>query len=90
MPESITKSCKKCKKTFLIIPQEAAFYATKHLPTPDHCHECRRNRRKGLRNEHKLYNRKCAKCGTGFKTTYSESSPYIIYCEKCYFEAIAD
>ena len=88
MAESLTKSCKKCKKDFLIIAQEAAFYATKKLPVPDCCHECRRNRRQSLRNERKLYDRKCAKCGTAFMTTYPGSSPYVIYCERCYFDSV--
>jgi hypothetical protein len=73
---------------FLIIPQEQQFYKQKQLPLPVQCHECRRNRRHALRNKRKLYNGKCHKCGAELESTYSESSPYIIYCEKCYYAEI--
>ncbi|MBU0578184.1 zinc-ribbon domain containing protein [Patescibacteria group bacterium] len=88
MKDSVTKKCQGCKKEFLIIPQEQSFYEKKKLPTPSNCHECRRNRRKSLRNERKLYQRKCDKCDKDLESTYPKNSPYIIYCEECYYNEV--
>ncbi|PIZ70912.1 hypothetical protein COY07_05915 [Candidatus Peregrinibacteria bacterium CG_4_10_14_0_2_um_filter_43_11] len=88
MEKSITKTCAGCKKEFLIIPQEKAFYEQKNLPFPSSCHECRKIRRQGLRNDRKLYQRNCDQCGISLETTYAKDSPYIIYCEKCYFDSV--
>lgn len=78
--------CKACKKEFLIIPQEQAFYTKKGLPKPENCPECRRKRRLSLRNERKLYKRKCDKCSKDMVSTYSAESPYKVYCQECYWE----
>jgi len=89
MIEKSTKhKCKICGKEFLIISQEKDFYEKTSLPIPQNCPECRRDRRRALRNEKKLYDRKCNKCGENLKSTYAPNSPYIIYCEKCYFNYI--
>jgi CxxC-x17-CxxC domain-containing protein len=37
-----------------------------------------------LRNERKLYERKCDKCWVEIKTTYSPDKEEIVYCEECY------
>jgi len=88
MKEKIAKNCVNCKKKFLIIPQELDFYTRKSLPLPKACSPCRRNRRTSLRNERKLYDRKCDKCDISLKSTYPLDSEYIIYCEKCYLNSI--
>ncbi len=88
MKNSLTKNCRQCKKEFNIIPQEKAFYVKKRLPLPLNCHECRRNRRRSLRNERRLYKRKCDKCDVKLASTYSPDTPYIIYCEDCYYNEI--
>ena len=56
------RACELCSKPFLIIAQEQDFYLKKDLPWPAHCPECRQKRRLSLRNERKLYRRKCNKC----------------------------
>lgn len=78
--------CKACSKEFLIIPQEQAFYKKKGLPKPENCPECRRKRRLSLRNERKLYKRKCDKCSKDMVSTYSPESPYKVYCQECYWQ----
>ncbi|MEK7547276.1 MAG: zinc-ribbon domain containing protein [Patescibacteria group bacterium] len=78
-------TCKGCNKEFLIIPQEQVFYQKKGLPTPENCPDCRRKRRLSLRNERKLYKRKCDKCQKEVISTYSPESKYIIYCQECYW-----
>lgn len=78
--------CKACSKEFLIIPQEQTFYTKKGLPKPENCPECRRKRRLSLRNERKLYKRKCDKCSKDMVSTYSPESPYKVYCQECYWQ----
>jgi len=41
-----------------------------------------------LRNERKLWERKCDKCQKGIETTYSPEQPEKIYCEACYLEEV--
>ncbi len=84
--ESTKKSCAHCGKDFLIIGPEAKFYERKKLPQPENCSECRQKRRLSLRNERKLFKRKCDKCEKGIVSTYREESPYKIYCQECYWE----
>jgi hypothetical protein len=88
MAESIKKICKKCSKEFLIIQQENSFYEKKKLPMPENCPECRRNRRSDLRNKRELFDRACDKCGKALISTYKKDSPYIVYCEECYVQAL--
>lgn len=78
--------CKACDKDFLIIVPEQAFYKKKGLPWPENCPECRRKRRLSLRNERTLFKRKCDKCKKDIVSTYSADSPYMVYCQECYWE----
>lgn len=80
--------CSQCNKQFLIIDKEQEFYKKKDLPWPNNCPECRQKRRLSLRNERKLYKRKCDKCGQDMITTYRPDSPYIIYCQECFWRHI--
>lgn len=82
------KTCAQCTKPFLIIDQEQAFYKKKDLPWPENCPECRQKRRLALRNERKLYKRKCDKCQKDMITTYQPDSPYIVYCQECFWQHI--
>jgi hypothetical protein len=90
MEKSETKICKQCQKNFLITIQEQAFYDRKKLPQPLNCSECRRNRRASLRNPRKLYKRTCDNCKIPLQSTYPTTSPYAVYCEKCYLETLGD
>lgn len=82
---SAKATCKACAKDFLIIAQEQAFYKKKGLPFPENCPDCRRKRRLSLRNERKLHKRKCDKCSKEIVSTYRPDSPYIVYCQECYW-----
>ncbi|MFA7278409.1 MAG: zinc-ribbon domain containing protein [Candidatus Gracilibacteria bacterium] len=81
-------TCKTCGKDFLIIDQEQAFYAKKELPMPVICPKCRQDERLAMRNERNLYKRKCDKCGNDMIATYAPDSPYVIYCQKCFWEYV--
>ncbi|MBI5152429.1 zinc-ribbon domain containing protein [Candidatus Peregrinibacteria bacterium] len=87
MPDE-KKVCKTCTKPFLIIEQEQAFYKKKDLPRPENCPECRQKRRLSLRNERRLYKRKCDKCQKEIISTYSPDSKYIVYCQECFWKHI--
>lgn len=90
-PDDIVKeilSCKICGKIYKIIKEELAFYRRMNLPIPEHCMDCRHKRRLSLRSPRRLLDRHCRKCGSPTKTAYSENSPEIVYCERCYLETI--
>ncbi|PIP66653.1 hypothetical protein COW94_00635 [Candidatus Peregrinibacteria bacterium CG22_combo_CG10-13_8_21_14_all_44_10] len=87
MPDE-TKTCEQCTKPFLIIQQEQDFYKKKDLPWPANCPECRQKRRLSLRNERKLYKRDCDSCKKSMITTYRPDSPYIVYCQECFWKHI--
>tara|TARA_B100000315_G_C14297812_1_gene460415 strand:+ start:249 stop:527 length:279 start_codon:yes stop_codon:yes gene_type:complete len=80
------EKCKACSKDFLIIEQEQKFYKKKDLPFPENCPDCRQKRRLSLRNERKLYKRKCDKCTKDMISTYSPDSKYIVYCQECFWK----
>lgn len=81
-------TCKNCSKDFVVIAQEAAFYANKKLPLPDHCPACRHAQRMALRSERKLYRRACDKCKKSILSVYPEDAPYVVYCPTCFWENI--
>lgn len=77
-----------CGKEFNIIDQEEKFYTMKKLPLPEFCPACRHKQRMALRNERKLYPRKCDNCKQGMLSTFPQESPYKVYCQKCFWENI--
>lgn len=81
-------ACKTCNKNFKIVPQELKLYRQLELPIPHDCQECRHHQRMATENPRKHWSRTCAKCGTSIQTTYSPDKPEIVYCEKCYLEAV--
>lgn len=80
--------CETCGKNFKIIPEELAFYKQVGIPIPRQCFYCRHKVRKSLRNPRHLWPRNCQKCNTEILTTYSPQRPEIVFCEKCYLEAV--
>jgi DNA-directed RNA polymerase subunit RPC12/RpoP len=80
--------CMDCSKDFLVIDQEAKFYADKGLPNPDQCPACRHKIRMALRNERALYKRTCDCCNESMLATYPEDAPYKVYCQKCFWENV--
>lgn len=80
--------CPGCGKNYKILDQELRFLRQQNIPILGQCAYCRIKQRELLRNNRELFNRTCAKCGVGFKTTYAPDRPETIYCEKCYLEAV--
>ena len=81
-------ACKNCRKNYRIIRQELDFYGAQNLAIPRLCHVCRYTERLRWRNPYRLYARKCDKCGTDIKTTYSPDRPEKVYCEACYLKEV--
>ena len=80
--------CIESGKPFKIIPQEFKLYQSHGLPLPVYNHEVRHLHRRTKQNPHHVWDRNCAKCATGIKTSYDPERPEIVYCEKCYLEAV--
>ncbi len=79
------KSCRNCKKDFLVEPDDTSFYERVKVPPPAWCPECRQQRRYAWRNERTLYRRTCDLCGKSTVTIYSPTSPYKVYCPPCWW-----
>jgi hypothetical protein len=79
-----------CSTAYRIIPEELQFLKQKNLPLPRYCPNCRHFQRLEYRNYFKLYSRSCMNknCQNVFNTTYAPDRPEIIYCEKCYQNAV--
>ena len=81
-------TCEVTKKSYKIIPQELRFYREMDIPLPKKCFDQRHKERMAQRNPRKLWKRNCNKCEKEMETSYSPDRPEIIYCEKCYLEAV--
>ncbi|MFH1218473.1 MAG: hypothetical protein V1679_01370, partial [Candidatus Peregrinibacteria bacterium] len=80
-----TLSCKSCKKSYKVIPQEIKFYTRLNLPTPLLCPECRYLELRSMRNNPKeLYPRTCSNCHSKISSSYDPARKETIYCEKCF------
>jgi len=80
--------CEVTGKPFRIVKPELEFYRKYNLPLPTKHPDQRHLERMQTRNPRKLRERKCAKCWTDIKTTYSPERPEIVYCESCYSKEI--
>lgn len=85
---SLRQTCANCNKDFLIVDPEQEFYKKKELPLPTECPKCRQDKRLAMRNERNLYKRTCSKCGKDMISTYSAESPYVVYCQTCFWEYV--
>jgi len=81
-------ACQIMGKNYKIQISELDFYRKMKLPVPLKCPEQRFKERMSLRNSKTLWNRKCAKCGVGFETTYSLERKERILCEECYLKEV--
>lgn len=80
--------CIECAKNYRIILQELDLYRKLNVPVPRKCFSCRYLRRIHSRNCLESYYKNCKKCGTKIQTTFSPDDAKIVYCEKCYAEAL--
>lgn len=83
--------CDRCGYNYRLIAQEIQFYKKLNLPLPRQCFNCRHERRMRSRNVRKLWAGACARCGAGFRTSYSpdEQRAYRVYCEACYQQEVS-
>ncbi|MCR4328237.1 MAG: hypothetical protein NUV53_01835 [Patescibacteria group bacterium] len=81
-----TLKCFRCMRNYRLIAKEVGFYTRMKLPIPSECFNCRHARRMQMRNIRALWQGTCARCGTGFETSYSpeQQKEYKMYCEACY------
>ncbi len=87
IPDDILNRAIKCEETwklFKISPFELKFYKDNNLSIPRFHYDTRYKHRLLLKNQRKIYERICEKCGIEIKTTYSPERPEIVYCETCY------
>ncbi len=80
-----TRNCQNCHVDFQIEPQDFAFYEKIKVPPPTFCPQCRFQRRLMFRNERVLYKRTCGLCGKGMISTVTPESPYVVYCNPCWW-----
>ena len=80
--------CEDSKKPFKVTDQELSFYRKMSLPIPHFHPDVRHLNRLKLRNPRKLFDRKCDKCSSAIKTTYSPDRPERVYCEECYLKTV--
>ncbi|MBI4085550.1 MAG: hypothetical protein HY432_03565 [Candidatus Liptonbacteria bacterium] len=81
--------CGNCGKAFRMVTGEYELLKRFGFPLPRLCPDCRHIGRIKKTNPYKLWDRKCAKCGTDIKTSYSPDRPEIVYCESCYNSEVA-
>lgn len=79
-----TRSCKECKNSFVIEPDDFGFYEKMGAPAPANCPECRFKWRALFRNEMTLYSRQCDLCQKKMISVYHAKAPYTVYCQECY------
>jgi hypothetical protein len=80
-----TRHCQNCKSSFVIEPEDFAFYERLKVPAPTWCPECRMRRRLAFRSERALYKRECGLCHAPIITGYPPEAPFPVYCEKCWW-----
>lgn len=80
--------CEQSKKFYKIVKQELEFYRKNGISLPKKHPNLRYKERLALQNPRQLFERNCAKCSVKISTVYAPGRPEIIYCEKCYLEAI--
>ncbi|MCP6719781.1 MAG: hypothetical protein KJI72_00440 [Patescibacteria group bacterium] len=79
------KQCQNCKSEFTIEPDDFAFYEKIKVPAPTFCFHCRMQRRFSFRNDRTLFKRKCSRCEKDVISIYHKDSPYIVYCQSCWW-----
>jgi len=80
--------CNESQRPFRLILQELKFYRTAGLSLP-HLHpDIRHKNRISIRNPRKIFDRKCDKCSSEMKTSYSPERPEQVYCEECYLKEV--
>jgi hypothetical protein len=84
--DQFQRECVLCEGEFELIPTEVEFYKEKDIIFPVYCPSCRADQRINLRNERKMYKRKCDACKNTLITTFPEDSKHIVYCLDCWYK----
>ncbi len=74
-------ACDNCKQEFVISDDEKKFFEKVKVPYPKLCSQCRSQRRWAVRNQNKLYKRKCDFTGKSMISLYSPDSKHKVYAE---------
>ena len=80
--------CEITNRPFRIIQQELEFYHKYNIPLPTKHPDTRHIERISHRDPRILFDRKCDKCETSIKSSYSPDRPEKVYCENCYNKEI--
>lgn len=80
--------CPESGRQFKLQQTESVFYQKTKLPLPTFHPEVRHQKRFGLRNTRKLWERECSGCNCELQTSYSPDSQQAVLCEDCYQQAI--
>ncbi len=83
--QSESRICQNCEQSFVIDPDDFAFYEKIQVPSPTWCPECRTIRRFTFRNERTIYRRTCDLCKKAMVSVYHPSSPFTVYCYECFY-----
>lgn len=84
----VASVCEVTGKKFRITKSEMEFYETYGIPLPTKCPNQRQAERMALRNPKTLWSRGCGKCGAAIRSPFEAGRPEIVYCEKCWLEAV--
>lgn len=79
------KICKTCEQNFEVRKEDQVFYEQINVPPPSHCPDCRAMRRLCFRNERTLYKRACDLCQKDGVSLYPLTTPFPVYCYKCWW-----
>jgi hypothetical protein len=79
------KVCKTCSKNFEIRKEDLIFYEQIKVLPPNHCPDCRMERRLAFRNERTLYKRACDLCKKDGVSLYANGTPFPVYCHGCWW-----
>ena len=83
--KDITIRCGECGENFIWTAQEQAFFKERGLENqPTRCIDCRKKRRKQLKEEKKIMDIKCAKCGLSSTARFFETNDKPMYCPECF------
>ncbi|MBI4253202.1 hypothetical protein HY623_03450 [Candidatus Uhrbacteria bacterium] len=78
--------CQNCKQSFIIEPEDFAFYEKMNVPPPTWCPECRLIRRLAFDNLRTIYSGgRCVKCEKGIITSLPPNTERTVYCNTCWW-----
>jgi len=81
-------SCSSSNRAYRIAKPEFSFYKNNRIPVPDRCFIERHSHRVRRRTPRQLWSRECAQCREMLLSPYNPQRPEVIYCDRCYLQAI--